>query len=159
TGRRFKRLLPSRVLGELALEMTGLPRWLLEECYGSVGDYAETVALLLDRGAATPAAEDLHLSEWIEQRILKLRTLDEAAQRAAIASWWTDLPQRELYLLNKIITGELRVGVSQTLVVRALAEVSRVPVAVVAHRLMGEWTPTGDFFQSLIAADVGDSDT
>src|SRR5688572_31858326 len=48
TGRRLKRLLPSRLLHEWTLACTQLPEWLVEESYGSVGDYAETIALLLE---------------------------------------------------------------------------------------------------------------
>jgi len=48
TGRRLKRLLPSRLLHEWAIACTQLPEWLVEESYGTVGDYAETIALLLE---------------------------------------------------------------------------------------------------------------
>ena len=52
-------------------------------------------------------------------------------------------------MLNKIITGEFRVGASATLVVRALAQVAGVPQATMAHRVMGDWPPTAEFFTSL----------
>src|SRR5688572_28303362 len=57
TGQRLKRLLPSRLLHEWTLACTQLPEWLVEESYGSVGDYAETIALLLD-------ADVEHRSSW-----------------------------------------------------------------------------------------------
>ena len=44
TGRRLKRHLATRLMHAWALELTGLPEWLVEECYGSVGDFAETIA-------------------------------------------------------------------------------------------------------------------
>ena len=52
---------------------------------------------------------------------------------------------------NKLITGAFRVGVSQQLLTRALAQVSGLEVQVVAHRLMGAWEPTPAFYESLIA--------
>jgi DNA ligase 1 len=51
------------------------------------------------------------------------------------------LDRRELFLLNKLLTGLFRVGVSNTLVVRAIAQMAALQAATVAHRLMGEWTP------------------
>src|SRR5262249_48474268 len=51
------------------------------------------------------------------------------------------------------ITGAFRVGVSQLLIIRALAAVSGVETAVIAHRLMGDWQPTADFYSQLIATD------
>ena len=47
-------------------------------------------------------------------------------------------------MLLKLLTGELRVGVSQTLVVRALAQAAALPATTIAARLMGDWTPTAE---------------
>src|SRR5690606_16745260 len=46
--------------------------------------------------------------------------------------------------------GSFRVGVSQQLVLRALSQISELPVDVLAHRAMGEWEPTPEFFTSLL---------
>ncbi len=46
-GRRPKRLLESRKLAEWAIAEAGVPDWLFGECYHAVGDFAETIALLL----------------------------------------------------------------------------------------------------------------
>jgi DNA ligase-1 len=50
------------------------------------------------------------------------------------------------------------VGVSRTLVARALAELAGVDPAVMAHRLMGETVPDGAAFSSLLAAAPGPVD-
>ena len=44
---------------------------------------------------------------WLEG----LRQLEEDAQRQALHGVWTRLEVRELYLLSKLMTGGLRVGV------------------------------------------------
>jgi DNA ligase-1 len=179
TGRRLTRLLPSRLLHEWTIELSGLAEWLVRESYSVVGDYAETIALLLDgrvrpadpdslRQAAAPSTKatrlpfgdeepfdthvnDVSLAEWIERRILPLRTLDDGERRVRVMTWWTRLSTRELFLLNKLLTGEFRVGVSHTLVVRALAERAALPTAVVEHRLMGNWEPSAEAFMALLA--------
>jgi hypothetical protein len=70
-----------------------------------------------------------------------LRELDITEQRQAICHWWQALDRRELFLLNKLLTGLFRVRISNTLVVRAIAQMAWLQAAAVAHRLMGEWTP------------------
>jgi DNA ligase-1 len=43
------------------------------------------------------------------------------------------------------------VGASATLVIRALAKVAGVPQATMAHRVMGDWPPTAEFFAGALA--------
>src|SRR5690606_19953682 len=125
TGRRVTRLLPARLLHAWTLELTGLPEWLLRDCYAAVGDYAETVALLLDGRLPPLAASDIAppshaqrslfeeaaadvdsrvdevgLQEWIERRVLPLRHLGDAERRVRVMTWWSRLDRRQLYLLN-----------------------------------------------------------
>ena len=54
-GRRPKRLLESRKLAQWAIEEAGVPDWLFGECYHAVGDFAETIALLLPPTAESTA--------------------------------------------------------------------------------------------------------
>ena len=184
TGRRLKRLLPTRLLHEWTVELTGLPEWLVRESYSLVGDFAEAIALLLDgrlgsldpdalRRPVTDAAdgrlpfddpeppsfssdvENVSLAEWIEHRILPLRNVDDEERRVRVMTWWSRLPRLERFLLNKLLTGEFRVGVSHTLVVRALGLRAGLPVAVVEHRLMGQWEPSAAAFAAVIAPESG----
>ena len=100
----------------------------------------------------------MSLAQWVEERILSLRNMDADAQRDRVTTWWAPLDRLQRFVLLKMITGELRVGVSQTLVVRALAQAPSLPVATIAARLMGEWTPAGDWFTSLMATESTDVD-
>lgn len=52
SGRRPKRTVSTTLLWEWCRELTGLPPWLFEESYHTVGDLAETIALLLEAGHA-----------------------------------------------------------------------------------------------------------
>jgi DNA ligase 1 len=97
--------------------------------------------------------EGVTLAEWIENRILPLRPMDDDERRAHVLTWWTRLERRELFLLNKLLTGEFRVGVSHTLVVRAVARVAALPTAVVEHRLMGNWEPSAAAFAALVGPE------
>jgi DNA ligase-1 len=153
-GRRLLRLLPTKLLREWTLEATGLEPWLLDESYAAVGDLAETIALLLD--AVPPEGDERHvpLHTWIEVRLEGLRAKGPEAQRQDVLHWWRSLPSFERFMLNKLLTGEMRVGVSQTLVVRALANVAGVSTDVMTHRLMGQWSPSAAAYQALMAPDA-----
>jgi DNA ligase-1 len=155
-GRRPKRLLESRKLAQWATEESGIPEWLFGECYQAVGDFAETIALLLP---PAQSSSDLPLHYWIEERLLPLRAADDEAKRAALVSAWRGMDERQRFAWNKIITGEFRVGVSQSLVVRAVSAVSGLDAAAVSHRLMGDWQPTAAFWSQLVAPDTHDTDT
>src|SRR4051812_12578306 len=150
TGRRLKRLLPARALDGWTSAVTRLPEWLIAECYDAVGDFAEAIALLVDASIDRGEEREVSLGEWIA-RLQSLPELPPEEQFARISTWWRELPRRELYLLNKLVTGELRVGVSDTLVIRALAQVTELPPAAMAHRLMGAWEPDAGFFQRLVS--------
>jgi DNA ligase-1 len=158
TGRRLKRLVAPKALRQWIRELTGTPEWLFDEAYAVVGDLAEVIALLLDQDERPPTPEELPLSRWLEERLLPLAGLSLPEQRERVTGWWHALPRRELFLFNKMLTGELRVGVSDTLVVRALAQYAGLPPAAVSHRLMGTWAPSRAFFEQLVAPDVSDGD-
>ena len=155
TGRRPKRLVGSRKLAAWAADEADIPEWLFEESYHAVGDLAETITLVLpDDGASS----ELSLAHWVEERLLRLRGEDDDVQREVLVGAWRELDRKERFVWNKLITGSFRVGASQRLVIRALAEVSGVEEGVIAHRLMGAWDPTPEFFQRLIAPDTRDAD-
>ena len=158
TGRRLKRLVPYAAIHDWTLAATGLPSWIVEESYSVVGDGAETAALVLDQLPRTEDAEPLPLARWVEERITPLRGMAPETQRARVTAWWAPLDRLQRFVLLKMVTGELRVGVSQTLVVRALAHSADLPTATVAARLMGEWTPSPEWFTSLLAQASTDVD-
>jgi DNA ligase 1 len=157
TGRRLKRLLPGRSISGWATTATGVSEWMIGECYAVVGDAAETATLILDQLPAAPS-HPLSLAEWVEDRILPLRDLDAGEQQRRVIGWVRELDRWERFTLLKMLTGELRLGVSQTLVVRAVAQVAGLPATTIAARLMGEWSPTAQWYARLVAPEITDDD-
>jgi DNA ligase-1 len=155
TGRKLRQLVPTARLVGCALAQTNLPEWLFGESYDAVGDLAETIALLLP---PPTSSSDVPLKEWVEERLMPLRAMTEEEQFTRLTSYWNELTMPERLVMNKIITGSFRVGVSQLLVVKALSKASGVDEATTAHRLMGDWKPTSDFFKGLFEADTTDAD-
>ena len=147
SGRKPRQIVPSKKLREWAIECSGIPEWLFEESRDTVGDGAETVALLLPNNASI---DDTPLHILVEEQLLPLRGADEEIQKNAVTDAWKRMNYSQRLVYNKLISGAFRVGVSQLLVVRALSQVSEIPTDIIAHRLMGEWSPGAEFFDELI---------
>ncbi|PWG64314.1 ATP-dependent DNA ligase [Sediminicurvatus halobius] len=159
SGRRLKRLIGAARLRAWLVAESGLPEWLVEETHQHVGDLAETIALMLEDPERRDADADVRgLAAWVEEELLSLRELPEDEQARRVRSAWRGLPRPACFLYNKLLTGALRVGVSQTLVERALARASGLPRPVIAHRLMGDWRPDAGFFASLFDERSGRED-
>src|SRR5690606_1538345 len=120
------------------------------------GDLGETLALLLD-DPDTPG-EDIPLWEWIERRLLPVANRDVGARRAVVVGAWRALCFDERLLFNKLLTGALRVGVSQRMVQQALAEMSGIDIARLAQRMLGSWQPTRQFLATLLSQQELESD-
>jgi DNA ligase 1 len=133
-GGKPRQVVPSGVLWAVACERAGIPEWLFDASYQAVGDFSETVAHVLP----PPVHEsELGLAEWVEERLLTLRGLPPEEQARRVASYWDELDSAGRFLLNKLIGGGFRVGVSKLLVQRALAEGAGVDGKLVAQRMMG----------------------
>ncbi len=154
-GRKPRQVIPSAKLRAWAAQEASIPEWLFQEAYDAVGDVAETIALLLP---APEQSSQLSLTHWIENRLLPLRGLDEEHQRERLLAAWHELDSSQRFVWNKLISGGFRVGVSQRLVTRALADLAGIEPADIAHRLMGDWSPTPEFFARLLTRDVADAD-
>ena len=151
-----QRIANTRELREWIAAESGLPDWLVDDSYDQVGDLAETLALLLD-DPATPG-DDIPLWEWIERRLLPVANRDVEVRRAAVLEAWRRLCFDERLLFNKLLTGALRVGVSQRLVQQALAEMSGIDIARIAQRMLGSWRPTPQFLAALLSHEELESD-
>lgn len=158
TGKISKRVITSRYLRELFLASTHYPEWLFDESYSHVGDTAETLSLLahtLNLCRETTSDSGFTLTEWMEDKIPELAAVkDEMLQSRQLLDWWKDLTYQEVFILNKLITGAFRVGVSEKLVIRAISEVYDVPTDQVAHRLTGNTKTGADVFAQLISKEA-----
>ena len=94
-------------------EISGVQPWLVEDAYAQVGDLAETLALLLDD--PSEAAADIPLATWIENRLIAVANAAPEVRRATVIDAWTSLAFSERLVFNKLLTGALRVGVSQAI--------------------------------------------
>ncbi|MFN8310486.1 MAG: ATP-dependent DNA ligase [Chitinophagales bacterium] len=154
SGRRPKRTVSSRLLHLWCAEAASLPLWLFEECYHTVGDLSETIALTLP----PPQTESNEsLSFWISYlKALQGKTDDE--KKIAILHAWNHLGKTERFVFNKLMSATFRIGVSQALVVQALASIYQVDAQVMTHRITGNWDPETMSFELLMEGKHANAD-
>ncbi|MBF7141580.1 MULTISPECIES: ATP-dependent DNA ligase [Pseudomonas] len=157
SGGRPRQLVPTRLLREITIALSGLPEWLFEESYQAVGDLAETVSLVLPESTHS---SDEGLAWWLEHELLPLRGMptEELSQR--LPPLWLQLDRQSLMVCLKLITGSFRVGVSKLLVTRALAQLATLDSKRVAQRLVGytdlSHRPTAQSYLKLVAPESDD---
>jgi DNA ligase 1 len=149
TDRKPKRPVSSSLLAQWCIELAELEWWLFEESYHVVGDLAETIALLLPEQDNISEVVPKSLHFYLE----RLRTLDkqeESVKKQFILESWNEMNQGERFVFNKFFTGGFRIGVSQKLIVNALAKTTDVSPSVIAHRISGNWDPMHIGFEELL---------
>lgn len=153
-GGKLKRTATSTELRAGLVAETGYAEWLIEDSYAHVGDLAETIALMLPARHGDGADTPLHV--WMEARLPSLSRLESAERIEQLREWWRELPPGQVFLVNKLLTGSLRVGVSHRLVVQAIAQWTTLPTDLIAHRLSGTWKPSADAFHALAGEERSD---
>jgi DNA ligase-1 len=149
TGRRPPRIVSSALIRQWAMEESGIPQWLFYESYLSVGDLAETISLLLPVSVSTSQKT---LSEWFLS-FLSMNEKPEEIKRNFIVNAWKELSPYEIFVFNKLLMGSFRIGVSQTLLIKAIGLATGVESSVIAHRVMGKWDPALISYDDLIHAE------
>ena len=154
SGGKPRQLIKTAQLRALAEEASGLPAWLFDASYQTVGDLAETIALVLP----VPDSADglaVSLTQWMEQRLLPLRGQDDEVVAVALRAWWRELDATGRFLLVKLVGGGFRVGVSKLLVQRAIAQHAGLDAKQIAARMMGftdsKRLPTAAMYRDLVA--------
>jgi DNA ligase 1 len=155
TGGKMKRLIPMARLRQWAAVTAGIPGWLIDESCKTVGDLAETVALLLPPASGS---SPIGLQDMVEERLFSLRDDDEISREDSIFRTCQALDDGQRYLCIRMIMGDLHVGVSRQTVIRALGELAGLETTVISHRLIGPWEPTGKFYRWILSPDRGDAD-
>ncbi len=158
-GKRIKRGVPYKLLTEILVETLDLPEWLIYESITAVGDRSEAISLLLDL-KDSPSTIEHNLQYWVEKRLLPLQKMSEEKQKKVIKEWWSECDRKEVFVINKLISGGFygRIGVSKGIVVKALEKFSDIPAKTLQYRLMGNWTPSIEFYDTLLSKDTTDAD-
>jgi DNA ligase-1 len=154
SGRKPKRQINATLVRTWAMEMSHIPEWLFAESYQVVGDLAETIALLLPQN---DQSSNKTLTEWIAE-INELGTKTDEEKKKWLLNSWAMLDNQERFVFNKLLTSSFRVGVSQSLVIKALADITNHDAATLTHRIMGKWMPEDYTFDQLVQEEGASDD-
>ncbi|OLY93644.1 DNA ligase-1 [Cnuella takakiae] len=160
SGRRPRRAVNTTQLATYCVEVTRLPFWMFDECWHTVGDLGETIALLLPENETAQAErpeDERPLYYYIEQ-LKKIEKEEESVRKQFILESWAEMNRSERFVFNKLITGSFRIGVSQKLMVNALAKATGAEASVIAHRISGNWDPTTISFDELTGEEAHATD-
>ena len=158
SGRRPKRIINSTILKAWCMELTGISPWLFDECYHTAGDLAETISLLLPEPENENNFVAEHTLSFYLETFIRIEKQDELVKKQFITSSWQQMDRNEKFVFNKLITGGFRIGVSQTMMVKALAKSVNVAASVIAHRISGNWNPAITTFENLLSETVAATD-
>src|SRR6185312_11113196 len=156
SGRRPRRAVNLKLMREWCIELAQIPDWLFTECHHTVGDFSETLALLLAK-TETLQHENKNLSYYLE-KLISIEKEDETVKKNFILDSWHQMNAEEKFVFNKLITGAFRIGVSQKAIVNALAKVVDVSPSIIAHRISGSWDPLTTSFNELLSEAVAVTD-
>ncbi|MEO5562498.1 MAG: cisplatin damage response ATP-dependent DNA ligase, partial [Chitinophagaceae bacterium] len=151
SGRRPKRTISGSLIQQWCADLVNLPLWLFEESYHTVGDLSETVALLIPETITIKDAEPRPLHYFVEQFQALEKASEEEKKSFMIQSWKELAKPVERFVFNKLLSGAFRIGVSQKLMVNALAKTVKLEPSVIAHRISGNWDPSTITFEELLS--------
>ena len=151
SGRKPRQIVPSKFLREWALEMSGIPEWLYLESRDTVGDGAETTALLLPN---ITDVDETPLHTLVEEQLLPLRgsrrgNAEDGGDRSMVAD--------ELFAAARLQQTDLRsVSRRRFAAARRPGFVAIVRIADRCHRPSsdGRLEPTPEFFDKLLSPNL-----
>ncbi|HVG13409.1 MAG TPA: hypothetical protein VM935_00560, partial [Chitinophagaceae bacterium] len=151
SGRRPRRAVNSTQLATWCVELIDLPFWLFDESYHTVGDLGETIALLLPENSNLLQREGEKPLHYYIEKLRDIEKEPEDVKKAFVVESWQHMNASERFVFNKLITGGFRIGVSQKIMVNALAKATKINPSIIAHRISGNWEPATISFDQLLS--------
>lgn len=143
-NRKPKRLVPLKELRKWAESIADIPKWLLEESFEAVGDITETISAVLP----TTRSSTKSINDWISI-ILEHKGATSNQLQLFIFESWSSLQPEERFIFNKLITGGLRIDISENCLTEAVSKVINISQAKIAIRLSGDWHPETTSYEEL----------
>jgi DNA ligase-1 len=151
SGNKLKRVITPKQLWSWAKEYFNYPEWLLGESYSQVGDYAETITLLLD-------TKENHLkyslSFFISEILLPLQYCTEIELKNEIYKYWSTLSKNELLVFNKLIIGGLKSPISTSNLFEAISILYNINEHILILRGLDKFAPTSEDFHKIIEPET-----
>ncbi len=151
TGRKLPRSVTNPLLKQWVLQLTQIPEWLFAESVKPVGTVTETIALTLPM---SDAVSDESLAQWVETRLLPLRSMADDERKAAVQASFQAIDPRLRLTWIKLLNGTYQSAVARSRVIQAFADAVSVSVWSVAAKFIGDWPPTAEFHAKLTSSQA-----
>jgi DNA ligase-1 len=99
-----------------------------------------------------------HSLHYYLEKLISIVREDEAIRKQFILRSWSEMDQLERFVFTKLITGNFRIGISQGMMVNALAKTTGMEPSVIAHRISGNWDPSTTTFDELLTEHATTTD-
>ena len=130
-----KKIITNKQLEELALKQIQQPFWLYETCAEVVKDVAERVALLLP---TTNQSKEYPI-KFIIDSLVSLKSKNKEEQHQFINSIWEQTNIYERYFFNRLLLGNLKFNVSNSVVIDFFSEFYYLDKFLVQYQLNQPW--------------------
>ncbi len=159
-GKNNRRFISGLSLKSLFSEIYEYPLWLIDSCYLKVGDTAELISLLLRNKIIekNKIFKDISLHELLSKTFPDLNNLSENEKKIRLKEIWENIPKENHLVINKILTGNFRVGVSIGLITKSIARLINLDEAIISHRLMGNFFPSYESQKLLMNKTINPSE-
>ena len=160
TGKKNKRFINGRSLKSLFSEIYEYPLWLIDSCYLKVGDSAEVISLLLRNKITVEnkRLSDISLNQLLNKSLPELLMLKEDDKKLRIKELWENNSKENHLIINKILTGTFRVGVSIGTITKSISKIIKIDEEIISHRLMGDYYPSSESYELLINKKINASE-
>lgn len=153
SGGRLKKNLTSADLKDWALEIAGIPHWLLEECRNFTGDHAEIMTLLLYKDGVRSFMSLEDCCRFISRNAEK----SEDEIKDGIKEIWLSLGKAGLYAFNRILAGGVRKCSTPEQLTRAIARHENIDTYAAARIISGKWNPETANYSEVLESSKSDA--
>ena len=133
-GVKSPSVLSIKKLMQWCIDYKGIPEWMLRTCHATVGDWIETLGLII----ANPNTEKVTERSLI-QVLKEIESVTQDKDEDELKSWlldaWSHLSSDELYVLHKILTASLKPLVKKPALAQLLNTLHHTDTVLLLHRL------------------------
>lgn len=154
TGKFQRRVIALKQLKELAIQLSQLPEWLVEESISVIGDTSEAIAGILER----PENEaPVSVAMWMQLFEKLSQSSDTELNKYVTEQWLLQIPNQR-YIFNKLLSGSFKSPVSKRTLIKAISAVTGLDVETLALRFSVDWNPLEISWNDLVFSQNSSED-
>lgn len=134
SGIKTPSLLTLKKLMLWCMEYKAIPEWMMRTCHATVGDWLETLGLIIAN--PDPGKVNEHSLKQVFTEIEAVRQhKDEGELKSWLLDAWSYLSSDELYVLHKFLTASLKPIIKKAALAQVLSAMHTTDSSLLLHRL------------------------